>query len=283
MLSVVAGHIFPTPISSAVYLYHLPIFFLITGIFLKPDTKLKDFFTGRIMGLIIPSITYSLLLVATYIISYILGANPAGFFSTLWFVPALLASSTVAYVVIKYCNNIICVFFTVVAITISYSIQIEDSNYEIIFTRIALHAFSLVMLGYVLKGIFLRPQALFGWMIFIVIIPAIWPVLSYNIKEGNLGVYIITLLMSILAIEGVFGLSVLICKYNWLSKYITVFGKNSLSVMFIHQPVQILLNQMEMLRSPLLRFSLTVAICFIVINLIRALPPRVAPLFYAKY
>lgn len=121
ILLVVLGHI-NSPFGVAIFSFHIPLFFFLGGIFIKPDYQLFEFLRRNFVRLIVPFLIFGVLGLVVNDIKNILLQRPLEDFfhniagllfwmdasrlkhygMVLWFLPALFWARIVSYGIMKY-------------------------------------------------------------------------------------------------------------------------------------------------------------------------------------
>ena len=81
MISILLGHLGLDSINRVVFTYHIPVFYLIAGYFLKEDEPLSSFIKKKFRSLIIPYIIASVLIIISAVIMNLIYAQGEGLFS----------------------------------------------------------------------------------------------------------------------------------------------------------------------------------------------------------
>lgn len=124
ILAVIFGHI-ASPIGGFIFSWHMPLFFFISGFFIKYDVACKDFIIKNFKKLILPFFIFALVgLFATYFRNILIHKenqnlldslwgiiywmdlkhlNHYGF--VLWFLPALFWTKMIIFFLLKYIKN----------------------------------------------------------------------------------------------------------------------------------------------------------------------------------
>ena len=259
IISVVFGHLEVPWLNAIVFTYHLPVFFLLAGYFLK-KTDPVDFVSAKARRLLIPYAVTCIIIIVLAAIASILKKNspiPSMLYWTnaalyaagdswttpftiraigaIWFLWALFISLIITNYCIerKYYQIIICIIafvgwasFQVSNVWLPLSIQagMLDSVYLLIGYECRKNHFSFEKIGRVpVIGLFLIMA--FGIQNF----KGIW--LVHNYFGNGLLDFIVTLAASAV----IFVLSIHIGHTNvWLTKVLSLFGKNSLVIMCAH-------------------------------------------------
>jgi fucose 4-O-acetylase-like acetyltransferase len=121
IVAVVWGHI-ASPAGNFLFAWHMPFFFLVGGIFLKPSTETASFARTNIQRLGYPYLVFGLIGIATELVKRIALDRPlgdiadyltgllfwmdyshlTGYHHVLWFLPALLLARLLAFLVAKH-------------------------------------------------------------------------------------------------------------------------------------------------------------------------------------
>ena len=91
MISILLGHLGLDSINRVVFTYHIPVFYLIAGYFLKEDEPLSSFIKKKFRSLIIPYLIASFLIIVSAVIMNLIYAHGEGLAVLLkeWFIAAL--------------------------------------------------------------------------------------------------------------------------------------------------------------------------------------------------
>ena len=241
---VVMGHtIFP--VHQVLSLFHMPLFFFLSGLTLRIYPSFENFFLKKIDRLFIP---YVFFCIVSFLLARLFGYKGSTFNGPLWFLHSLFVSIILCEIVLKYTGNktwaiaALLVFYSCFSSKIDYPLF----PYETGIDR-ALRASVFVFAGYYLKDF----------------IFSIDP--SRGIKNDCLRAFLFTIIYGILSylsiyIMGADGnfLTGSICKYNiivfylssmcgilmivywskWIKKIRPVnwLGKHSLAIMCVHYP-----------------------------------------------
>lgn len=117
-----------------IYSFHMPLFFIITGMLLKykgTDESIKDFLIKRVKSLIIPYIIFSIVTVGTLKIvgeanikQMLINTLLCIGVDVLWFLPALMFSEIIFYILKKLIKNSI-IFKSIITAVYLVSIYIR--------------------------------------------------------------------------------------------------------------------------------------------------------------
>lgn len=77
IICIILGHLGISEINRFVFTFHVPIFYLITGYFIKPEGKMSDFIKGKFRTLILPYISTCIIIIVLSVIINLL-SSPNG-------------------------------------------------------------------------------------------------------------------------------------------------------------------------------------------------------------
>lgn len=259
ILLVVLGHLsIPPIVHKIIYLFHMPLFFFISGYFLMPKYDRFAFVKSKVNRLIIPIILYSIFLIPFFI----LGTNIMGFSGItfrkvlessipftydipLWFSPVLLIS---ILIVNEFCLCQWMVLRVLLFITLLSGIQLNILGYMPLIPYIlkTLVATLFLITGFYTKRKDLSIMKLSSYksIIFTLVVLIGLAYCSYvgiefdlanNIMSENLLLIILPAFGGILLVLLV---SNLISEYNSkATAFFSYLGRNSFPVYCLHWPV----------------------------------------------
>ena len=264
MICVVIGHCGISGLKKYVYVFHMPVFFLISGYFFNQNISFKVLFRKKVWSLIIPYYVSCIPLIVFYpLLSYIRGGYiafvsafidiiKAIIYATgeavdfpvqvraigaLWFLWALFWSQIIYYWLCKISKK---KFIIVVVLAIVSAIT---SNYVILPLSIQQGCFAL---PYIFIGSYIKEHNIFNelkskWKRFIITVASLIGygfmihfysgVYMVNCNYGN-GLYDYIGTLFCVALVGI--ISIYISRYNNISRLIKFYGKNSLLFLAIH-------------------------------------------------
>ncbi|MDO9419022.1 MAG: acyltransferase family protein [Herminiimonas sp.] len=75
IVAVVLGHIYPPSISNLLFLWHMPLFFLISGFLFRIDADKRSYLAGKVVHLLVPYVAFLLLLNTFDIVFFVLSGD----------------------------------------------------------------------------------------------------------------------------------------------------------------------------------------------------------------
>lgn len=267
ILCVIIGHINVTysaylSINRVIFLFHMPIFFVISGFLYKKET-IEPYTIKKVKSLLTPYFS-SCLLLFPILIFFISSDNSILFLfytykalmgrvgdgthfalTSLWFLPCLFLSLSIYNILQnilsnKYISIILCMLYIAAAF---YNIYVSDKTLPW-----SIHALPISLLllhiGYIYKiRNITKDHIIFIIMGLLAIIsPLVWNTNTMDINTNKIGIPIITLLCSVLSILFIKNMSFVISKNKICSKVLSHLGQVSLTIMIFHMPVYYVLR-----------------------------------------
>ncbi|WP_425863879.1 acyltransferase family protein [Arthrobacter sp. TWP1-1] len=220
IIAVVAGHVFENPVvRMALYSWHVPIFFFLTGYFWTAGRTLAMEFSKRSMTLLIPYVIWLVLIAAPFVASLILkgefgigeamrlvlgGSYVGRPFSAFWFVTALFVA-TLLFRLLERVQKFYQWVIPVVALAVTYGYS--ESVAAIPFSAgVALPCLIFMLAGFTLKGhreLVRRPLMTGATMIFLATLLILTRLSApLDLKQADFGTPILSVLVAILVSAG---------------------------------------------------------------------------------
>lgn len=267
ILLVVIGHSVPELplLASLIYLFHMPLFFYISGIFFKANQPIKKSVNKKLKSLILPYFTYLFIFNSKAIIGFFVncvkgisdeqlrfygehflnqlygGALLTGDLSVFWFIPCLFFTQII-YIFVARQN----VYIQVLAMSAFYALSIINQfvfpEYSLpLAMNISLFAIVFFHLGYLLKDKLLENK-IYNVLMVLVIISASYFLasgkygVSLNMKEINYGYPVLSIFTAISFVNLTFIIARKLQNSDFLGNQVFVLlGNASMTIMFVHQ------------------------------------------------
>lgn len=244
IILVVLGHIYfrESLISKYIYSFHVPVFFIVTGMLLKykNENNIKKVLINRFKGIMIPYFIFDFFNIIIYlclngftyqnarwniidtVILYGRGAT--------WFLPCLFIAE-VSFIIIRniFKNDILHIMCCLVCFSIPIFIVAPNTIIFVLFR-------SMIAIGFICFGYYIFEKEYYKNYIFIILIilfivlPKNSNIELYTLKLGNIYIYVSNAIVGSLVFITAFKK----LKTNKLLKYI---GINSLIIMGTHQNI----------------------------------------------
>jgi len=256
IVSVVAGHIYSSNINRYFFLFHMPLFFFLSGYLLKPKRNFKEYFIKKVKHLLIPYFAFLIPLYYLFgnfssydsglFIQYIStalagGKGLSGNLGIFWFVSSLFFSQQILNIILVKLNktqtNIVVFLFLVISYLHSYYFAELwfVGNINSIFTIIP-----IMYIGYSFKkyGLITSKPTLIILLIITLLFTSQFPNNVYDIKNNVYGYPIITLFSSLVIILTLIAFSKYIARTIYLKKIFLPLGKASMVIMYVHLSIK---------------------------------------------
>lgn len=255
ILAVVAGHVWTRgPLRDAVYSFHMPLFFLLSGMLCRPQ-PVGRFTMRQLVGQMRPYILFlGLLVLADQIIEPMRGHRPIfhdwpadfaalayggsalrGPYTIFWFVPCLMVGRMIHNLVAAWWpdpRTMPQVAIALLSLLLAYAVGMwtREGPLGLIATPMAVF---LLWVGAVWRGVAWRgwmivPLALLSWAGLSGIVPTL------NMKAANYGWPILSIVAAIATSLLIFRLSVVIAPR---ASVLGALGRASLVIMYLHVAV----------------------------------------------
>jgi fucose 4-O-acetylase-like acetyltransferase len=233
-----------------VYIFHMPLFFFLSGYLSSVRTQYRAFFAEKFKQLIIPYLIYLIVIYSIHeltgkpglgIRSLALGGNYLhGYLGVFWFVPCLFLTQQVANYMIAKFSLVINLLIVTVCLIISYANDLYFENMKfpyninVVFAAIPFYFSGNLFKNYNVKWLFLVA-------LIIAILGAGATMLGYpnyyNMKIAYYGFPGATLLSGLAVI--VILLIIFLKLPSW--NVVAYLGQASLVIMYLHQAIQLIL------------------------------------------
>ncbi len=246
IFAVILGHI-ASPFGTFIYSWHMPLFFMIAGFFIKFDLSLKEFIIKDFKRLMIPYFLFAIvgLLLETIkrialhresldyiheIKAVFIWMDMSSLINTyafvLWFLPALFFARVFLVVINKFIQNIFFQFFIVsILFSCSFLVQLPlgiDNS---------LNAILFLFLGNVFFRFYQENKILYFLLILLVGLYIIYGLPSLDMATKT---YQNVFLNIVFASSVVYFFILMFKKLSYTSKFLTIWGGNTMLLFIIH-------------------------------------------------
>lgn len=246
ILAVVLGHI-ASPLGGFIFSWHMPLFFILAGFFIKFNLSFKEFIVKDFKRLMIPYYIFAIFgLIAEILKRYTLHRDSLNIFNelqgifiwmdmsslihtyafVLWFLPALFFAKIIFYMVHKYIAYLF-LQFIVISLLFAFSFMV---NLPFAFDN-AMNALLFIFIGNIFykfyqdnKFLYILPFLLMGLYVFFGI-----PALDMATKN-----YSNVFINILFATSMVYTFIMLLKKINIDNKLLKIWGGNTMLLFIIH-------------------------------------------------
>jgi len=303
ILCVVAGHIIGGLTTKVVYIFHMPLFFFIGGYLFRERKNQKEYFIDKFIHLIIPYFAFLFLIYIpvqlcaiaqshfnTSIILksffYILAGGRAlsGYVTVFWFATCFfLVQQVFNFIVTKY-NPRATLIIVLIMLLLSYINSIFIPQFWLPWNaNVVLAALPIFYIGFVYKKYNFKENRIFILSVSVLAIASTLYTgkICYNMKIAEYGIPIITLLCSTCLILSIKNISSEVARFPKVSKVFIELGRASMIIMYLHQPIQLIITY-NISSNEFLRFILSTFISYIIYLFILRFSPLRALLLGSK-
>ncbi len=287
ILLVAIGHIYSNRVAAHVFLFHMPFFFLLSGFLYSPKEDRQQYLRDKSLHLLVPYFFFLLLIYLSFVVyrtlhqgfsaelllPVVLGgrllSGPAGVF---WFVTCL-------FIVQQVMNWLITRYSTArVAQIMAGSLALAYVN-SLVFpeawlawnANVALAACPFFFLGHLARkhAFDFRRWLPLACVIGLAALVAhgYWPALSFDMKFSDYGIPVVSVAIALALSLVVVELAKLSRRQIVLSRTLSTLGQASMVIMFLHQPIQMVLVKLPALANDTLRLLITLAITVVIYHL----------------
>ena len=288
IISVVAGHAYPWQsgmIVPLIFLFHMPLFFFLSGYLYKPSADLIDYATKKAFHLLVPYAAFLLLLyflpeicriLATqddlyrevkYLVKNTVFGGPRliGFGTAFWFVTCLFFTQQIFnFLVVRFSSGAL-LSAVVVATVLSFVNSLVYPNFDFpLSINVVLAALPIFYIGYVFKRYegarWITPVAL------LVSVLAIVSVLAgahnfYDMKSSNYGIPVVTMVSAIAVTVVLVAAAKQLQSVPLAATGLIALGQASMVIMFVHQAILIVSRDLGF-ANPLYGIVLALAVSY---------------------
>ena len=293
IICVVMGHIFRSQMLAhkIIYLFHMPLFFYISGFLHKVKQNNRAYTIQKIRNLIIPYFSIFIFVYLSFFILYFPKGYPVEYikidilyylqggrllreivdnvFVVMWFITCLFFTQVIYNMIQTTFKPKIVHVIIVLLLMAAYINSICFPDFWLYWgANIALMAIPIYHIGFVSRKVNLDKYS-FGFIIggiLACLSLILFPQNRFDMMLNDYGTPFVTLLCSIICIYMIRVISVYISRNAFLSGIFSELGKASLVIMAFHLPVYALLWKYFELKSPLAIVSIIVIpYCFYLI------------------
>lgn len=287
ILSIVIGHITDGVLREVFFLFHVPLFFFLSGYLFKQPLNLSGFLIKKSKALLIPYVSFlvvfvSLLLVKGWFKTHEInvglitdalwgGQSLTGELSVFWFITSLFLTQVVFALICSVTDRKKLFIIMMTSLLLAYiSEEFMQSKSFLWAANTVLYTLPLFYAGYLYKGsssstTLIVKRFSFVYTALLLAALSIKPELFYiDIKHFMLGVPFVSFLLSLTITIVFFVVAQKIVAFNTLTKLCVLLGSISMTIMYVHQPVQIALKHGFQLHEQLNLILVTILLAVII-------------------
>lgn len=292
ILCVVVGHItYNQALGRAIFLFHMPLFFLVGGWLHRVETPLRQYARKRAFNLLLPYGAYLLMLWPLEVwiahpgqlwdIAWILqqivrpmlfgGQLLNGFAAVFWFVTCYFLTQLAAHFFLRTFSALVCTLIAMAMLVGAYLNSWMFPDYWVLWNaNTVLFTVPLYLIGYWAHQHFVSTQAWQnGLKIFLIVILSVLLLKLFGIQNNTLdlkyvkyGIPMVTLI-SALACVGLLSWFARHLKETHAGRFLAYIGGASITIMFLHQFVQLMMAKKIGITQTVPRITIALLICLL--------------------
>ncbi len=284
IIMVVVGHIFDGYLHAWLYLFHMPLFFFISGYLFKPSSEGRQYFLKKSLSLLLPYLFFLVLLSAKDIVLILLegqyfplikqtlkilfgGRLLVGWTGVFWFITCFFTTQQVFNLLITTFTTQIVYALTFLCLLLSYVNAIFLPTLFLPWAlEVTLGAIPFFACGYYvrqvnpeIKSFLLTSFSFLGLGLSLLLI--FWqPDAAYDMKRADYGIPFLSFLAALAIILALVQIAKLIRYWPQLNQSLSTIGSGSLVIMYLHQPLQLTMRNIDLLGHEWIRLILSLLI-----------------------
>jgi len=279
---IVTGHIVSEPLRNILYVFHIPLFFFVSGYLYRQPANVSVYLRKKINTLLVPYGCFLVLFTAVLIIEASIIGNPpsvicsylidslkggralTGWLSIFWFVTCLFLTQMLFPLLSKLdkFKKHLVMIVSLIASYINGYFYPELSMFWSVNT--VLFSLPIFYMGHLFANLRLN----FKSYQYMLTVTGFLPLYYYqhgwfiiDIKSAEYGMPIVAIFFSLSIVISIFWLAKKIVKFQRLASGLIYLGSASMLIMYLHQPIQITLKHVAGLESELFRTIVTLILC----------------------
>ena len=284
ILSIVIGHISDGLLREVLFLFHVPLFYFLSGYLFRQPNTLTSFVSKKSKTLLIPYISFLTVFVLllllkdwskTHEINTSLihdalfgGQKLAGELSVFWFITSLFLTQVTFALINHFFDKKSVLLIILALLTLAYATEhfMQNRTFYLAVNTI-LYSLPFFYAGYIYKGVSASTIRIINklcivYTAVIIFWFSVMPEIFYiDIKYSILGMPVISLLLSISLSIIIFIFSQRIRNLGVITKCFSMLGVMSMTIMYLHQPLQITLRHGLGVTHLALLLSITISGC----------------------
>jgi len=295
ILAVVAGHIYVGPVAKGLYLWHMPLFFVLSGYLFQPRADSRAYLRGKALHLLVPYFSFLVLLqggawlqaaqtdgitafVKAVAKALLGGRQLMGWGTVFWFITCLFITQQVANLLFARLGRRALWALMSALLVLAYATAPFTSGVRVPWNAdVVLFALPLFFIGWRFRGhtmggnarvdLFLALLAATG----LVLVQLGW-IRTLDLKQSDYGTPAATLLFALASVYTVMRLVQRIPEASRVGRWLASAGQASMVIMFLHAPIHLALRDSTN-ANPHVRMLVATALPWLLFYLLRRYGP----------
>lgn len=265
---VVIGHVYWPPVSSVIYIFHMPLFFLIGGYLYRASPEISAFTIRKARQLLVPYLTFLICIGGPMLISCLMrqgtteaagltrdlilgGERLVGPLGVFWFPTCYFFSLVIYNALVAYLTRVQLDICILALLALAYiNAQFAPGLWLPWALNVCAMAIPMMHIGARLRehagtmdrvGIILVVFLSIGVMLYAVLV-VYGDAETMAMKRAQYGIPIMTLCAAVAATLVLAFFARLVANATLLARPLIILGEASLVIMFLHQPIQMFIT-----------------------------------------
>jgi len=281
ILLVAAAHIvlYDTLYRDIIHIFHMPLFFFVSGYLLKPDLDSYGYFVKKLKHLVIPYCAFLILLGAPSLVKMSMigegghqllqllagGKGIGGTMAVLWFITCLFFTQQLMNFLLARWGNVAVAIIVFIGLSISY----VNLRYPDFWLPLNIHVVPAAMpyffLGYLFQRMALKGEiVLLAWIgSFIAVAMVLLGIhVEQDMKSNLYGIPYVSFALALCLILAFMNLNSHLSSVKIVGPVLVNLGQYSMGIMFLHMPIAVAMRNWLPTYGETVRFIVAVALSY---------------------
>lgn len=256
IISVVIAHVVTEgSVNRFIFLFHMPLFFYLSGYLYKPNPNYKQYFIQKFQALMIPYFAFLILFFVPQfgfrwplskpldaLVLFLWGGSEfKGWLGAFWFVTSFFITQQLFNWLFNNLTSKLLISLNIIFLVLAYLNYYYLPHLSIpLAANLVLYTLPIFTTGYYLKGQESKVNKVFQLILLLLIglICYFYPLLAVGIKFAEYGVIGFSFILGIIVVIIFITVSKYLAEYKLVTSCLSFVGKCSMTIMFVHQAIQ---------------------------------------------
>lgn len=281
VLLVAASHIllYKTLYRDIIHIFHMPLFFFISGYLLKPHLDSYAYFLKKLKHLIVPYCAFLMLLGGPSLLKMSMigeggnqllqllagGKGVGGTMAVFWFVTCIFFTQQLMNFLLARWGNLVVAIIVFICLSISYANHLYPDFWLPLNIHVVPAAMPYLFLGYLFKQTVLKRRiVLLAWTgSFIAIAMVLLGIhVEQDMKYNIYGIPYISFALALCLILAFMNFNAYVSRVKIIGPAFASLGQYSMGIMFLHMPIAIAMRNGLPAHSETIRFIVAFALSY---------------------
>jgi fucose 4-O-acetylase-like acetyltransferase len=281
ILLVAAAHIvlYDTLYRDIIHIFHMPLFFFISGYLLKPDLDSYGYFVKKLKHLVVPYFAFLILLGAPSMVKMSMigeggqqflqllagGKGIGGTMAVLWFVTCLFFTQQLMNFLLARRGRVAVAIVVFIGLSISYVNLLYPDFWLPLNIHVVPAAMPYVFLGYLFQRTALKGKiVLLAWTgAFIAVTMVLFGIhVEQDMKSNLYGIPYLSFVLALCLIVAFMHFHSYLSRTKIIGPVFASLGQYSMGIMFLHMPIAVAMRNWLPTYGETIRFISAVALSY---------------------